>query len=447
MNIIDFEKRLYNLLLNHLNEIYNFDEYVELLSFENNSILNYVLSHAYFACGDIENAQKYRNIAVQLNSNFEFEKDYKNIFLYIYYLFSTITTQESPFIDDEIDLIIKNNPKAEDYIMASETYRNNNDIGNAVRVTNIGINNYPNENHLKYEMASNLLYSRNIDNAWFYNELRFDFIRKNLPQFINKPKFELQKTSARVYVYPVTKLGDTIFFARYVIKLKQDYPKLKLFVITNSAIRTLFEENGITVYDKVNKSMVDYQISFEGLPYLYKNNSKILTDKYLKANVTKTNNFKEAYFSNNKKKIGIVWKSSKEKDDRNIPIEFFENLFKNSKFQFYSLQKEITLQEQIFLTKYNVVNLGIKFKDFSDTAAAIENLDFIIGCDTSVTNLAGAIGKTTLLILPNHGDWRWGLFEETSEWYKSIKIYRKNKNNDLNEVFYRIENYLNKCSI
>ncbi len=443
MNVAEFEKKLYNLLINHLNKNYEYDNYIDLLNYENSSILNYILSHAFFENNDFENSEKYRNIAIKLNSNFTFEKNYKDIFLYIYYLFSTITTIESPFIDDEIDNIIKSNPTVSDYIKASEVYRNNNDIGNAVRIINMGINKYPDDDSLKYDMASNLLYSRNVDNAWYYNEIRFDFYRKKLPQFINKPKFELQRTSAKVYIYPVTKLGDTIFFARYVIKLKHDYQKLNLFVTTNPALKTLFEENGINIYENINKSMIDYQISFEGLPYLFKNNSKILQNGYLKSNLEKTNQFKEKYFNNNKKKIGIVWKSSKENDERNLNLNVFENLFKNNNIQFYSLQKDITLNEELYLAKHNVINTGIKIKDFSDTASFIENLDLIIGCDTSVTNLSGAMGKETILIVPNHGDWRWGLYEEKSEWYNSIKIYRKNKNNDINEVFSRIESFLN----
>lgn len=442
MNVYEFEKNLYNLLINHLNKVYKYDEYIELLKIENNSILNYVLSHAFFENNDLDNAEKYRNIAINLNSNFTFEKDYQNIFLYIYYLLSTITTIESPFIDDEIDIIIKNNPKISDFIKASETYRNNNDIGNAVRITNIGINQYPNDETLKYEMASNLLYSRNVDNAWYYNEMRFDYYRKKLPQFIDRPKFELQRTSAKVYIYPVTKLGDTIFFVRYVIKLKQDYPKLILFVTANPALKTLFEENGINVYEKVDKSMIDYQISFEGLPYLFKNNSKILNSGYLKSNSEKTKLNKENYFNNNKKKVGIIWKTSKADDDRNINLNAFERLFENKNIQFYSLQKDITLKEELYLAKYNVVNIGTKIKDFSDTASFIENLDLVIGCDTSVTNLSGAMNKKTLLIVPYHSDWRWGLFEENSEWYNSVKIYRKNQNNDISEVISRIKNFI-----
>ena len=446
MNIFEFEQRLYNLLLNHLSQQYHFEEYLLLLNYENNSILNYILSHAYFVSGDINNAEKYRNFAISLNNNFDFESDYKNVFLYIYYLFSTITTQEVPFLDDEIEkLISSSNPAVDDYLKASELYRNSNYIANSVRVIERAVEKYPDEIPFKADLASSLLYTRNVDRAWEYNEIRFDLYRNKLPQYLNKPKFNLQNTSAKVYVYPVTKLGDTIFFARYLFKLKQDYPNLKLFVNVDNSLKNLFEENGIKIYAKVDKSMANFQISFEGLPYLYRNSgTKVLPNGYLKANEKKSKLFKDKYFHNEKLKIGIVWNTSKSEDERNIKIKHFENIFSIPNIQFYSLQKEFNLSDELYLSKNMVINMGDKISDFSDTAAVIENLDMVIGCDTSVTNLSGAMGKETLILLQNHSDWRWELFEQNSTWYSSVKLYRQKLNQGYEEVIERIEKYIIK---
>ena len=443
MNILDFEKNLHSLLLNHINGKYEINKYLELLKYENSSILNYILSHAYFSLGDLVNSNKYRENAVSLNSNFDFEADYTNIVAYIYLMFCTITTLINPYIDDEIENILGKNPSEEDFLHTSAAYRERNDISNAVRIANAGQNIFPNANSLKYDLASNLLYTRNLDEAWQYNELRFDAVREKLPQYINKPKFLLQKSSAKVYVYPVTKIGDTIFFTRYLLKLKNDYPNLKLFVSPDDSLKQLFEENGIRTYDKPDKSMIDYQISFEGLPYLYRDKgTRILSEGYLKANKKKSEQYKEKYFNNSKLKVGIVWRTSMPGNKRNIPIELFEELFKISGIQFYSLERDITLKEELITTTNFIPNLGIKLNDFSDTAAIIDNLDIVIGCDTSVTNLAGAMGKKTLIILPYDADWRWGLFEQKSEWYKSAELLRKKQNGDYKEVIQRVKKYL-----
>ena len=189
--------------------------------------------------------------------------------------------------------------------------------------------------------------------------------------------------------------------------------------------------------------MIDYQISFEGLPYVYKNNgSRILSEWYLKANQKKSERYKEMYFSNPKLKVGIVWRTSVPGDKRNIPIELFKELFKIDGIQFYSLERDITMQEEMVIMANFIPNLGIKLNDFSDTAAVIENLDIVIGCDTSVTNLAGAMGKKTLILLPHDADWRWGLFEQKSEWYESAELFRRKRNDDYKEVIDRVKKYL-----
>ena len=75
--------------------------------------------------------------------------------------------------------------------------------------------------------------------------------------------------------------------------------------------------------------------------------------------------------------------------------------------------------------KYNLIDLGSTFKDFSDTAGAMENLDIVICNDTSVAHLAGAMGKKCYVILPKIYDWRWHTDISKCDWYDSVKLYRQ----------------------
>ena len=54
-----------------------------------------------------------------------------------------------------------------------------------------------------------------------------------------------------------------------------------------------------------------------------------------------------------------------------------------------------------------VRDLGGGFADFTDTAAALINLDLVIACDTAVAHLAGALAKPAWLLLPLAAEWRW----------------------------------------
>ena len=60
---------------------------------------------------------------------------------------------------------------------------------------------------------------------------------------------------------------------------------------------------------------------------------------------------------------------------------------------------------------------GESLADFSDTAALIQALDLVIGVDSAVIHLAGALGKPCWLMLRYSGEWRWGRARSDSPWY------------------------------
>jgi Flp pilus assembly protein TadD len=64
-------------------------------------------------------------------------------------------------------------------------------------------------------------------------------------------------------------------------------------------------------------------------------------------------------------------------------------------------------------------------RDFADTAALIQKLDLVVSVDTSVAHLAGALGKTCLLLVPGIGtDWRWMRDRDDSSWYAQHRLFR-----------------------
>jgi ADP-heptose:LPS heptosyltransferase len=65
------------------------------------------------------------------------------------------------------------------------------------------------------------------------------------------------------------------------------------------------------------------------------------------------------------------------------------------------------------------------WKDFTDSAAMIENLDLVISIDSAVIHLAGALNKPTWVPLPPNPDWRWLLHRTDSPWYPSMRLYRR----------------------
>ena len=81
------------------------------------------------------------------------------------------------------------------------------------------------------------------------------------------------------------------------------------------------------------------------------------------------------------------------------------------------------------------MDLGKTFNDYSDTAAAIANIDLLITIDTSVAHLAGAMNKLAWVLLYKESEWRWMMDIDYSPWYKSLKIFRQKEKNNWETVF------------
>lgn len=245
-----------------------------------------------------------------------------------------------------------------------------------------------------------------------------------------------------IYVYYEEGFADSIMFSRFLPLLKSKCKEV-LFRPKIGSIE-LFKENplGATILDT---SIGEEELNFDfhtlimSLPALLQINSEQdipFSEGYLKSNPEKVNTYKQKYFNRNKIKIGIHWQSSKCPDDiKNIPIEYFYALFELPNVQFYSLQKNDRINQ---LTTKNIIDLSSTFKDLSDTAAAIENLDLVICNDSDMAHLAGALGKKCWLLLPFIQDWRWSTDLSYCAWYKSVKFFKQYRAGNWDDVFIRV---------
>ena len=74
-----------------------------------------------------------------------------------------------------------------------------------------------------------------------------------------------------------------------------------------------------------------------------------------------------------------------------------------------------------------LARLDAPLGDFAQTAALIVNLDLVIGVDTSVVHLAGALGVPVWVLLSHHKpDWRWLDARSDSPWYPGVmRLFRQ----------------------
>lgn len=259
--------------------------------------------------------------------------------------------------------------------------------------------------------------------------------------FTSKPPWQGEDISDKtLFVYYEAGLGDTLMYLRYLSLLKGKCKKI-LFR-PQVCFYEFFKENnfGVDIVDSkfpIEEVGFDTHVSLMSIPYVLNlaTDKVPLTGGYLKANSQKIQEYKEKYFNNNKFKIGIKWKGNTSYDvTRVIQIENFYKLFELPNTQFYSLQVGDGIEE-LKKAPSHIINLGETFKDFGNTAAAVENCDLIICNDTSVAHLAGAMGKKCFVLLPFVQNWRWSTDTSYCYWYDCVRLFKQSQADVWDDVF------------
>ena len=91
----------------------------------------------------------------------------------------------------------------------------------------------------------------------------------------------------------------------------------------------------------------------------------------------------------------------------------------------------------------NVLLCNNLISDWIDTAIIVSRLDEVITVDTSLAHIAGTLNIPTKIMISKVPDWRWGIKENTTEWYKSVKLLRQKNSGDWESI---INNLANKLS-
>lgn len=311
------------------------------------------------------------------------------------------------------------------------------------------------DNDIKYFLSICYIKAKNFEKGIPLHEFRPSkpfaiFSQKQLyPDIAKKPLWDgTDMPDKNIFVYYESALGDTLMYVRYLELLRNKFKKI--FFQPQLCFIKLFKENnlGSTIMENVipDDIIFDVHIPLMSIPYvLGLNNENIpLRNGYIKANKEKSSIYKNKFFDNNKFKIGIKWMGNPENDlSRVISINSFTKILGIQNTQYYSLQKgEGTEELSKIPSEFNVIDLGETFGDFSDTAAAIDNLDLIICNDTSIAHLAGAMGKHCWILLPFVQNWRWHTDISYSPWYESVKLFKQTTPGNWDSVFEQVLNKL-----
>ena len=269
-----------------------------------------------------------------------------------------------------------------------------------------------------------------------YRWLREDadtYLHPNIPKLTSLEDAKNKK----VLVWSEQGYGDTLQFCRYVPLLIE--AGVHVALETQAPLLPLLQNQfgcNVTQIGQAHEE-VDYQIPLGSLPLLFKTTVDTIPANapYLKVSDSKVLEWQNKLcLKRDKPNIGIACSGNIKFDlehgnTRPIPLDLLGQLSQVANL--YLIQKEVRPTDQQYLdTHPEIVYLGLQIQDFEDSAAIIQNMDEIITIDTSLAHLAGALGKTTKVLLPWVPDWRWLLGRQDSPWYPNSTLYRQESMGD-----------------
>ncbi len=129
-------------------------------------------------------------------------------------------------------------------------------------------------------------------------------------------------------------------------------------------------------------------------------------------------------------KVGIVWASDPEVADESNHAGFTDwmPLLEVPDIHFYSVRigprvgDSDSPRQSPLLT-----DLSGRLSDYGDIALFLAQFDLIIGVDSAVTRLAGAMGRPVWVVLDSAPDWPFPAGREDSPWYPEMRLFRQSE--------------------
>jgi tetratricopeptide (TPR) repeat protein len=244
-----------------------------------------------------------------------------------------------------------------------------------------------------------------------------------------------------VLVYDEQGLGDAIQFARFVatIAKRGATPVVMVRAPLVALLKGLTPAASVVAHSDAPPPH-DLHASLNSLPFLLDLKDSVgMTDAYLTADAARVARWKKA-IGDKGFKIGIAWqgKTGGNNDaERSFPLKALAPLAKIPGVRLISLQKGEG--EAALADLAQVESLGADFDAggdaFLDTAAAMQSLDLVITCDTSIAHLAGALARPCWVALKRVPEWRWQLERDDTPWYPATRLFRQPARGDWDSVF------------
>lgn len=282
-----------------------------------------------------------------------------------------------------------------------------------------------------YLLATALLGDGQLGPGWTEFSWRYRHIR-GLGKRIPNPAWKGERLNGKVLrVNWEQSMSDSIQFLRFLRFVK--YRGAKVLFECQQPLKPLLKDVAgidwlIGNEDKNAAIQYDVGTTLLELPRLLDVDMESIPAAvpYLYAPTTATSRIKPRIRGKGVR-VGLVW-SGHERNaghpDRTLPMADMAKLMDVPGVSFFSLQSGVQAEAIRQLPdgkKPRRLDLHIHALD--DLAAALGQMDLLIGVESLPIHLAGAMGRSAWVLLPREPDWRWQLEMKQSVWYPTLRLF------------------------
>ena len=318
----------------------------------------------------------------------------------------------------------------------------------------------PGDPNLFWLRAIAHLQNHDFQNGWRDYSYRWKRVSENQKRPFKYPEYKHKASEGTVLVYREQGLGDEIMFSSCL----HDLHKLKKNIIVecDPKLNKLFSRSFsfATIYSSKDRNNIEWtnqhpniksQIAIGSLPYYFRNNLEDFQGKapYILADKNRVAYWKEKLDSlGYGLKIGLSWRGGTHKTRklvRSLDTGTAALLLDMPNAKFINLQYGGTdkeLHEIAHKANAKIYHFPDAIEDYDETAALCSALDIVISVQTAIVHLCGALGVTTLAMLPQVAEWRYGAKGIKMPWYNSVRLFRQSENSDWPKVIKQVKNYV-----
>jgi len=303
----------------------------------------------------------------------------------------------------------------------------------------------PANNETALTLALALLASGDLQRGWPAYEARFGH-KHSVREAFKERRWDGRRLDGTLLVTAEQGLGDALQFVRYVPLAAARCRRLVLQC--QSGDEDLFRSvAGVAAVVARNEAPKSFEaaIPLMSLPRVFGTTLETIPADVPYVRVDEARRRRMAALLQPlaaRRKVGIVWGGNprhQEDARRSLPFRHVLELLAAPNVALVSLQKGVRRQEMTQSGAAALVqDMTPHIATLGDNAAAIEQLDLLVACDTGLAHLAGALGKPVWILLASSCDWRWMSGREDSPWYPTARLFRQARPGDWEEVFGRV---------